>query len=105
MDRQGFDPDGTYNKAGGYVRAVEFKVDEGSKTVEKVWEHIPYDKTVWSKAVGSIEEKENGNILQGHGIVSNNFRQILEVNKNGDILFQARYYDLENFYRVYDFEF
>ncbi len=105
MDRPGFDPDGTFNKAGGYVRAVEFKVDEQNKTVEKIWEHIPYDKTVWSKAVGSIEEKPNGNILQGHGIVSNNFRQILEVDKQGNVLFQARVLDSENFYRIYSFSF
>ena len=105
MDRLGFDPDGIYNKAGGYVRAVEYKVDENNMTVEKTWEHIPYDQTVWSKAVGSIEEKANGNILQGHGITSNNFRQYLEVERSGKVIYQARFYDTENFYRVYSFSF
>ncbi len=98
-DRPGFDADSTFNKNGGYLRSVEYKVNENDMTVEKIWDHAFYGKNVYSTAVGSVERLPNGNTLEGHGLVSNNQPKVIEVNQNKDIVFEANVPNL--FYRVY----
>lgn len=49
-----------------YSRAVEYKIDENNKTVEKVWEYTPAPK-IFSKTMGNVQRLPNGNTLIGWG--------------------------------------
>lgn len=105
MDRPGFDADESFNKDGGYVRAVIYSVDELNKTVTKKWEHVPFGTEVFSKAVGSVSQRSDGNVVQGHGILNLPRRVILEVDTDGELIFEANYINFQDFYRVYAFSF
>ncbi len=79
---------------GQYSRALEFRVDEKEKTVEKIW---TYDLPNYASFMGSIHVYDDGSVQIGHGAGNS----IYEVTAGGDILFKAK---LKTYYRAYPFK-
>ncbi|OGU87703.1 MAG: hypothetical protein A2475_14755 [Ignavibacteria bacterium RIFOXYC2_FULL_35_21] len=53
-------------KPNPYSRAVEYKLDETNKTIEKVWEYSPFPE-IYSQVMGNVQRLPNGNTLIGWG--------------------------------------
>jgi hypothetical protein len=51
-------------KPNPYTRAVEYKLDETNKTVEKVWEYTPFPE-IFTPAMGNAQRLPNGNTMIG----------------------------------------
>lgn len=72
----------------GFVRAVEYRIDEVGMKVEKVWEHVTFGTDVYSGAHGSTERYENGNTLIGHASITGGQTMAIEVDQQGTTVFQ-----------------
>lgn len=86
---------GRRRPGGDFTRILEFRVDETNMTVEKVWTH---DFSFSTRTMGSVHIYDDGNVLIGHGEKG----ILLEVNREGDIVFGAR---MKYYYRAYPIEF
>jgi len=71
-----------------YSRAVEYKIDELNKTVQKVWEY-KCSPDLFSISQGSVQRLPNGNTVIGWGA---NIQQITftEVTPDGSIAMEAK---------------
>ena len=54
-----------------YSRAVEYKLNEKNKTIEKVWEYSPFPE-ILSQSQGSVQRLSNGNTMIGWGLNTSN---------------------------------
>ncbi len=76
---------------GNLTRAVEYRVDPESMTVEKIWS---YELDEFTSALGSIYRYEDNTIQIGHG----NPGKFYEISYEGDIIFESFLY---SYYRAY----
>lgn len=79
-----------------FTRAVEYKINENAKTVEKVWEFIPSPK-VYSSIMCSAQRLENGNTFIAIG------NELFEANKEKEMVFKATKLFGSAIYRSYKF--
>jgi arylsulfate sulfotransferase len=80
------------NRPGGnYTRAVEYKVDPESMTVERLWS---FEMDEFASALGSVHVYEDNSVQVGHGLHG----IVYEVDRNENLLFKA---SLKSYYRVY----
>ena len=72
-------------------RAVEYKLDEVSKTAELVWEYGG-ESPRFSLAMGSMQRLQNGNSLIGWGapVEGARKRAVSEVRTDGSVVFELR---------------
>ncbi len=84
-----------------YSRAVEYKLDTVSMTAEKVWEYIPSPKifTYW---MGNVQRLPDGNTLIN--MADDNLPKVIEVNPDGDVVYQANFETPSQCYRTFRFE-
>ncbi len=81
------------NRPGGeFTRAVEYRVNEQAKTVEKVWEFT--DVYAYAYALGSVHTYADSTLLIGHGYK----RRLYLVNHDKEVLFEG---SMSKFYRSY----
>ena len=74
-----------------YSRAVEYELDENSKTATLVWEYQK-DPDVYAFAMGSVQRLANGNTLIGWGTVSAFGGPVLtEVHPDGTVAFEMSF--------------
>ena len=84
-----------------FSRAVEYKLDTGNMTAEKVWEYR-YTPDRYSSMMGNVQRLSNGNTFidwSTTGLV-----KACEVSKDGTLLFDVFSYGAST-YRSYRFEF
>ena len=84
-----------------FSRGVEYQVDVNNMTVEIVWQ-FDWDQRVYNQITGDIDYLANGNYLLGfvgRGPYTDNPR-VIEVDADGNILFNALANRGENQYRV-----
>jgi hypothetical protein len=97
---QGQDPDSPDQD---FSRGVEYQVDLDTMTVQIVWQ-FDFDKRVYNSITGDIDYLANGNYLLGFvGRTPNCFcdnPRVMEVDVDGNILFNALANRGENEYRV-----
>lgn len=79
-----------------FTRAVEYKINENAKTVEKVWEFIPNPR-VYSSIMCSAQRLENGNTFIAIG------NELFEANKEKELVFKATKLFGSAIYRSYKF--
>jgi hypothetical protein len=71
-------------RPGGASRAVKYRINEVTKTAERVWEYDRFGSVV-SQSMGSAEELSNGNVVIGWG--NNTSGLVLtEVTPSGDVV-------------------
>ena len=90
----------TCSNAIGSSRAVEYKIDEISKTAVKVWEYIntpPFQ----AGAMGNVQRLPNGNTLIGWGLSTS--PSITEVKPNGTKVFELGFSAGNLSYRAFRF--
>jgi len=96
----GLDP---LNPDQDFSRGIEYRIDTGDMTVRIVWQ-FDFDKRVYNSITGDIDYLANGNYLLGFvGRTPNCFcdnPRVMEVDINGNILFNALANRGENEYRV-----
>ncbi|TAL67313.1 MAG: hypothetical protein EPN82_15175 [Bacteroidetes bacterium] len=81
-----------------YTRAVEYKIDELNKTIEKVWEYS-LSPDFNSYSMGNVQRLPNGNTLIGWGLNSDNLTAT-EVTPDGKKVLEIS--DYQN-YAVYKY--
>lgn len=81
-----------------YSRAVEYKLDETNKTIEKVWEYMEFPE-VSTFSMGNVQRLKNGNTMIGWGINTRNLTAT-EVKPDGTKMLEIVGY--QN-YSVYKF--
>ena len=86
---------GRKRPGGDFTRIHEFSVDTSRMTVEKIWTH---DFDYSTRTMGSVQVRENGNVLIGHGETGT----LIEVTRQGEVVFEA---ELQTYYRAYPFKF
>ena len=83
-----------------YNRAVEYKIDEENMTVELVWQ-FDYDKSIFTEATGDVDYfPENGHRLIGFMNGSGNTPKIVELDEQGNIVYDAFVNRGSNYYRI-----
>lgn len=87
-----------------YSRAVEYKIDELSKTAEMIWE-FDENKRHFGFAMGSARRLPGGNTIIGWGTggVPSDKPVFSEVNSNGEVVFEAYLPEGYTSYRVFKF--
>jgi len=89
----------SYKPPVGYVRAVEYKIDEEAMTVEKVWEYTDFP-TIPTCYVGSVYPMDDDLVMIGYG----EHQTYSVFNKNTrETIFMAT--STEFFYRAYPWHF
>jgi hypothetical protein len=73
-----------------YARAVEYSVDEDSRTATLVWS-FDHGKTFASTWRGSAQRLENGNTLITWGSVAGGTPQVTEVDSNGTVVYELNF--------------
>lgn len=82
-----------------YSRAVEYKIDPKSRTVQKVWE-FSYDKSIFNEATGSVQFLEdNGHRLIGFMNGTAKTPKIVELDEAGNIVFEVNVNPWSDYYR------
>lgn len=76
-----FDNGNQHNPA--HSRAVEYVINELSKTVTRVWQY-PEDTSIYASAMGNFQRLPNGNSFIGWGTIP----QITEVQSDGSVAFE-----------------
>lgn len=71
-------------RPGAISRAVKYRINEVTKTAERIWEYDRFASVV-SQSMGSAEELPNGNILVGWGNNSSGL-VLTEVTPSGDVV-------------------
>ncbi|MBI5324537.1 MAG: aryl-sulfate sulfotransferase [Ignavibacteriae bacterium] len=80
-----------------YSRAVEYKIDEQNKTIEKIWEYSPFPE-IKSSAMGNVQRLANGNTLICWGINTRNMTAT-EVKPDGTKAMEIIGYQNYSIYR------
>lgn len=74
-----------------WSRAVEYKVDEVNKTVEKVWEYR-HQPDIYASTMGSVQRLPNGNSLIGWGSGTAGSKVgATEVDANGNVVLEMKF--------------
>lgn len=82
-----------------YNRAVEYKIDEENLTVELVWQY-DYNKEIFTVATGDVDYfPENGHRIVGFMNGSGKTPKIVELDQNGDVVFEVNINQGANYYR------
>ena len=70
-------------------RAVEYQLDLSTYTATKIWEHNA-PSSIYSTAMGSVEELVNGNVLVNYGATEGSSRKGMiiaeEIKRNGQVV-------------------
>jgi hypothetical protein len=84
-----------------YSRAVEFYLDTGNMTAEKVWEyrHTPDRYSYW---LGNVQRLPNGNTLINWGDTP--LPKVTEVTPEGQVVYEADFSHRTPVYRTFRFE-
>lgn len=85
-----------------YSRAVEFKLDTGDMTAEKVWEYRP-SPDLFTRLMGNAQRLSNGNTLINWG--EGTLPKITEVTPDSLVVFEANFPRKMVNYRTFRFEF
>lgn len=85
-----------------YSRAVEYTLDIANKTVTKIFEFVRTD-SIHAQIMGNTQRLPNGNTLTSWGDTGLKPLQIIEVNTNGDIVFDLSLDSLLYTYSAYKF--
>lgn len=71
-----------------YSRAVEYKINETAKTIEKVWQYL-YPDSTYSHAMGSVQQLSDDRFFIGWGIGKHTLTAT-EVSRNGTLHTELR---------------
>lgn len=82
-----------------YSRALEYQLDEGSKTATLVWEYR-HSPDISSHKMGNVQRLPNGNTLIGWGMERTT---LTEVHPDGSKAFELRFVDPIYSYRAFRF--
>ncbi len=86
-----------------YSRAVEYKLDEQSKTATLVWEYRP-KPDIFNFAMGSVQRLDNGNTIIGWGAASSTGAPAFtEVHPDNSIALEMYLSPGQTSYRVFKF--
>ncbi len=85
-----------------FSRAVEYHIDDTSKTATLMWEHRS-DPDYFSAAMGSNRLLPNGNRVIGWGFKGKNSADVSEVDPDDNIVFEASLPDTMYSYRAFKF--
>jgi hypothetical protein len=83
-----------------FSRAVEYSMDENSKTVTKVWE-FRHNPPIFGPAMGYVERLSNGNSLIGWGFTN---PSVTEVTPGGQIVLELSFPQAVFSYRAFKLE-
>ncbi len=87
-----------------YSRAVEYELDEQTKTAKLVWQ-FRSNPDIFGPFMGNVQRLENGNTIIGWGGTMNEpVTTVTEVSPNGTKLFEMKLPNFVFSYRAYRFE-